>query len=48
MNDEPFSYIELPQVEQRPERISELLERRMKSFLLERRRRLWRERSGDE
>ena len=43
MNNESFSYIEVPRSKQRPERLSVLLERRMKTFLLERRRKLWHE-----
>jgi hypothetical protein len=46
MIDEFTAFIETPRTSHRPERINILLERRMKEFLLERRRRLWRE--GDE
>jgi hypothetical protein len=46
MFDESTLFIETPRTLCRPERIDVLLERRMKEFLLERRRRLWRD--GDE
>jgi hypothetical protein len=41
MIDESTAFIETPRTLCRPERINVLLERRMKEFLLERRRRLW-------
>jgi len=36
-------YIATPQTSRRPERIDALLEKRMKEFILARRRKLWRE-----
>ncbi len=46
MIDESTAFIETPRSSHRLERINILLERRMKEFLLERRRRLWLD--GDE
>ena len=46
MFDESTTFIETPRTLHRLERIDVLLERRMKEFLLERRRRLWLD--GDE
>lgn len=46
MNDESATFIETPRTSHRPERIDVLLERRLRDFLLERRRRLWLD--GDE
>lgn len=43
MNDKSTQYIAIPHSVSRPERIDALLERRMKQFLLARRRKLWRE-----
>lgn len=42
MTDESI-YIEIPRANHRPERIDALLERRMKEFLLARRRKVWQE-----
>lgn len=39
----PLVYIETPRTVTKPEKIDTLLEKRMKEFLLERRRRMWRE-----
>ena len=44
MNDEPNLYIPIPRSAHRPERIDELLAKRMKQFMLARRRKLWQER----
>jgi hypothetical protein len=41
MTDESPTFIETPHSSHRLERLDVLLERRMKEFLLERRRRLW-------
>lgn len=38
-----LTYIETPRAKCRPEKISQLLEKRMKDFLLERQRKKWRE-----
>jgi hypothetical protein len=43
MTDESTPYIVTPQTTHRPERIDTLLEKRMKQFLLARRRKLWQE-----
>jgi len=43
MNDEPSPYIAIPITTHRPERIDTLLQKRMKDFVLARRRKLWRE-----
>ena len=43
MNDESLTYIATLPNSHRPERINRLLERRMKDFLLARRRKLWQE-----
>ncbi len=43
MNDKSLSYIQIPRTCHRPERIDSLLQKRMKEFLLERRRKLWQE-----
>ena len=42
MNDEPL-FIAIPRSSTRPTRIDAILQRRMKDFLLMRRRKLWRE-----
>lgn len=46
MNEPNSLYIVTPRTSRRPVRIDALLERRMKEFLLERRRQLWQR--GDE
>ena len=43
MTDEFTPYIVTPRSAHRPERIDALLEKRMKQFVLERRRKLWQE-----
>jgi len=43
MNDESSSYIATPITSRRPERIDALLQKRMKDFVLARRRKLWQE-----
>jgi len=43
MNDESSSYIATPISTHRPERIDALLQKRMKDFVMARRRKLWRE-----
>lgn len=45
LSGKTVQYIETPRRPCRPEKIDVLLERRMKEFLLERRRRIWREAS---
>lgn len=43
MESESTSYIETPHTTHRPERIDELLAKRMREFLLARQQRLWQE-----
>lgn len=43
MFDESTLYIATPQTSHRPERIDTLLQKRMKDFVLARRRKLWQE-----
>lgn len=43
MTDEFIPYIAIPRSSHRPERIDALLKKRMKQFVLERRRKLWQE-----
>ena len=43
MNDESTPYIATPRTCRRPEQIGALLEKRMKDFVMARRRKLWQE-----